>query len=58
MVPSPGAFGPVEMRVFGEHSFEQAKSAFDKFMDATQSTMNAFEGAVQGYPSRWCAKKS
>ena len=35
---------PAEMRAFAERSFEQAKFAFDKFMDATQSTMNTIEG--------------
>jgi phasin len=35
---------PVELRDFAERSFEQARFAFDKFMDATQSTMNTFEG--------------
>ena len=35
---------PAEMRDFAERSFEQARFAFDKFMDATQSTMNTFEG--------------
>ena len=34
---------PAEMRAFAERSFEQAKFAFDKFMDAAQSTMNTFE---------------
>ena len=35
---------PAEMRAFAERSFEQAKFAFDKFMNATQSTMNTIEG--------------
>ena len=35
---------PAEMRAFAERSFEQAKIAFDTFMEATQSTMNTFEG--------------
>src|SRR5271169_975038 len=34
---------PGEMRAFAERSVEQAKAAFDKFMDATQSTMSIFE---------------
>jgi phasin len=32
-----------DMRAFAEHSVEQARFAFDKFMDATQSTMSTFE---------------
>ena len=32
------------MSAFAERSLEQAKLAFDKFMDAAQSTMNTFEG--------------
>jgi phasin len=44
-MPSPAPFEiPAEMRAFAERSFEQAKLAFDKFMDAAQSTMNTFEG--------------
>ena len=44
-MPSPAPFEiPAEMRAFVERSFEQAKLAFDKFMDAAQSTMNTFEG--------------
>ena len=35
---------PTEMRAFAEQSFDQAKSAFDKFMAATQTTLTAFEG--------------
>ena len=35
---------PAEMSAFAERSLEQAKLAFDKFMDAAQSTMNTFEG--------------
>ena len=31
---------PTEMHAFVERSFEQAKLAFDKFMDAAQSTMS------------------
>jgi phasin len=41
-MPSPEI--PAEMRAFAERSLEQAKLAFDKFMDAAQSTMNTFEG--------------
>jgi hypothetical protein len=37
-MPSPEL--PVEMRAFAERSLEQAKIAFDKFMDAAQSGMN------------------
>jgi phasin len=45
IMPSSDHFEiPAEMRAFAERSFEQAKFAFDKFMDATQSTMNAIEG--------------
>jgi phasin len=41
---SPAPFEiSAEMRAFAERSFEQAKLAFDKFMEATQSTMNTFE---------------
>ena len=44
-MPSPAHFEiPAEMRAFVERSLEQAKLAFDKFMDAAQSTMNTFEG--------------
>jgi len=44
-MPGPAPFEiPAEMRAFAERSFEQAKLAFDKFMEATQSTMNTFEG--------------
>ncbi|MBV8575200.1 MAG: phasin [Acetobacteraceae bacterium] len=32
------------MRAFAERSFEQARIAFDKFMEAAQSTMNTLEG--------------
>ena len=35
---------PAEMRAFAERSFEQARIAFDKFMEAAQSTMNTLEG--------------
>ena len=35
---------PAEMRAFAERSFEQAKIAFDKFMEAAQSTINTLEG--------------
>jgi phasin len=31
------------MLAFAERSFEQARFAFDKFMDAAQSTMSTFE---------------
>jgi len=42
---SPAQFEiSAEMRAFAERSFEQAKLAFDKFMEAAQSTMNTFEG--------------
>jgi hypothetical protein len=34
---------PGDMRALAEHTVEQAKFAFDKFMDATQSTMSTFE---------------
>jgi phasin len=34
---------PGETRAFAERSVEQAKVAFDTFMDATQSAMNTFE---------------
>jgi phasin len=40
-MPSPEI--PTEMLAFAERSLEQAKLAFDKFMDAAQSTMNTFE---------------
>jgi phasin len=41
---SPAPFEiSAEMRAFAERSFEQAKLAFDKFMEAAQSTMNTFE---------------
>ena len=44
-MPSPAPFEiPTEMRAFVERSFEQAKLAFDKFIEAAQSTMNTFEG--------------
>ena len=44
-MPSPGPFEiPAEMRAFAERSFEQARIAFDKFMEAAQSTMNTLEG--------------
>jgi phasin len=44
-MPSPAPFEiPAEMRAFVERSLGQAKLAFDKFMDAAQSTMNTFEG--------------
>ena len=44
-MPNPAPFEiPPEMRAFVERSFEQAKLAFDKFMEAAQSTMNTFEG--------------
>ena len=43
-MPNPAPFEiPPEMRAFAERSFEQAKFAFDKFMDAAQSTMSTFE---------------
>jgi phasin len=35
---------PAEMRAFAERSFEQARIAFDKFIEAAQSTMNTLEG--------------
>ena len=42
--PNPAPFEiPPEMLAFAERSFEQAKFAFDKFMDAAQSTMSTFE---------------
>ena len=40
-MPSPEI--PAEMRAFAERSLEQAKLAFDKFMDAAQSGMNTLE---------------
>lgn len=44
-MPNPAPFEiPTEMRALVERSLEQAKLAFDKFMDAAQSTMNTFEG--------------
>jgi phasin len=44
IVPSRASLEiPGEMRAFAERSVEQAKSAFDKFMDATQSTVSTFE---------------
>jgi phasin len=44
-MPSPAPFEiPAEMRAFVERSLGQAKLAFEKFMDAAQSTMNTFEG--------------
>jgi len=43
-MPNPAPFEiPPEMLTFAERSFEQAKFAFDKFMDAAQSTMSAFD---------------
>ena len=43
-MPNPAPFEiPTEMRAFVERSLEQAKLAFDKFMDAAQSTMSTFE---------------
>ena len=39
-MPSPAPFEiPAEMRAFAERSFEQAKLAFDKFMEAAQSLL-------------------
>lgn len=35
---------PAEIRAFAERSFEQARIAFDKFMEAAQQTMNTLEG--------------
>jgi Phasin protein len=44
-MPNPAPFEiPTEMRAFVERSLERAKLAFDKFMDAAQSTMNTFDG--------------
>jgi phasin len=44
-MPNPPPFEiPAEMRAFAERSFEQAKIAFDKFMEAAQTTMDTFEG--------------
>jgi phasin len=40
--PAPFEISP-EMLAFAERSFEQAKFAFDKFMDAAQSTLSTFE---------------
>jgi hypothetical protein len=46
-MPSRAPFEiPGDMRAFAEHSVEQAKFAFDKFMDATQSTMSTFEAQI------------
>jgi phasin len=43
-MPNPAPFEiPPEMLAFAERSLEQAKFAFDKFMDAAQSTTSAFE---------------
>jgi phasin len=43
-MPNPAPFEiPPEMLAFAERSFEQAKLAFEKFMDAAQSTMSTFE---------------
>jgi phasin len=43
-MPNPAPFEfPPEMLAFAERSFEQAKLAFDKFMDAAQSTMSTFD---------------
>ena len=42
-MPNPAPFEIPEMQAFVERSFEQAKLAFDKFMDAAQSTMGTFE---------------
>ncbi len=38
---------PAEMRAFAERSFEQARIAFDKFMETAQSTMNTLEGQTK-----------
>jgi phasin len=44
-MPNPTPFEiPIEMRAFAERSLEQAKLAFDKFMEAAQSTTNTLEG--------------
>jgi len=44
MIPSRAPLEiPGEMRAFAERTVEQAKFAFDKFMDTTQFTMNTFE---------------
>ena len=52
-MPNPAPFEiPPEMLAFAERSFEQAKFAFDKFMDAAQSTMNTFEKSDQRCPGR------
>ena len=43
-MPNPAPFEiPPEMLAFAERSVEQAKFAFDKFLDAAQSTMSTFE---------------
>ena len=42
--PAPSFEIPAEMRAFAERSFEQARIAFDKFMETAQSTMNTLEG--------------
>jgi phasin len=44
-MPNPTPFEiPIEMRAFAERSLEQAKLAFDKYMEAAQSTTNTLEG--------------
>lgn len=42
--PAPSFEIPAEMRAFAERSFDQARIAFDKFMEAAQQTMNTLEG--------------
>jgi phasin len=38
---------PTEMRAFAEHSVEQAKLAFDKFISAAHETVNLVEGRAK-----------
>jgi phasin len=38
---------PEEMRAFAEHSVEQAKAAFDKFISAAHDTVNTLEGRAK-----------
>jgi hypothetical protein len=53
-MPNPAPFEiPPEMLAFTERSFEQAKFAFDKYMDAAQSTMSTFESQTN---VRWAAR--
>lgn len=38
---------PADMRKFAEQSMEQARKAFDSFVEATQRAMNDLEGRAQ-----------